>query len=759
MSILDITVAKVAAVISAGVTIIQFTFALSLVIILVYLMKNNNSPSTWSVFVRSLHYSSWPALLSSDASNTDHADRPVKRIDLLTTIIMILSTITGVITPLGLVPAFRQDPSDLQLYPVSVNPLLSIPITSRANYSEGRLCAGPLDIPTACPGQTLVNVNGQQYLQTNLGIPQNITTKFSSTNYSNPFEMQYRRYVLTNSKYNTTGLTPKPSISISNSVVLRDKLFAIPGLIVDTTDTPGIGIGNIQAPQLPYGATWEQQMLWIEPVTSCINLNFTLNYQLDKTAKIESTFGLGQNISITDQGGLQINIHAYPTIGRNGQEVTMDERANKLAFLTLFYLKTQWNITLAKAGVGKNFPITQTGGIKLHQIGFYSPHKVAGLLPFNVSLGNDTSGFDTVCQGFSGADQANITNTAVQCGILIGGPSRTDGGDNQLNEAFSSWQQPIYSCASTVRAKLQTLTVSFNSSTTNSSLTLSDLNLSRRDTNTSILWGMEATGLPILGINPYWGPVDNQYQNDPSLYTLQAESFYLPAGSAFIYSGDLFGQASSLPMYALLQSMVTDTGSINYDYSGSSNAALFQLWHNLSSSAPTASRISNLIWTDIVANNLYSNISIQSSMVLKNIPSVGYNLLYAIPAFIMLVAWLAVVICAIVFFVTDRVSIHTIRQALYQTSLGRVVINISTFSPNFSKSTEEWVKRESDTAIGLNVTAKLQANHIRFQLVPETSSLWQVLNQSKPSKWKNQSQTEISDPMELHPLGNDSDKQ
>jgi hypothetical protein len=761
MSILDITVAKVAAIISAGVTIIQFTFGLALVIILVYLMQNNNTPSTWSVFVRSLHYSSWPAILSTDVSNTTHADKPVKRIDLLTTILMVLSTITGIITPLGLLPTFRQDASDLQLYPIPDNLLLSFPVTPRDNYNytEGRICAGSLLQGVACPGQTLVNVTGQQYMQTNLEIPQNITTTFTSTNYTNPFDMQYRQFILSNNQYNSSGLFSKPRIGISNSVVLTNKLYAVKGLIIDTTDSPGIGIGDIKVPKIPYGATWSQEMLWVEPVTTCLDLNFTLNYQLDATAQILSTFSSAKlNISLTDKGGLRNVNLTYPVIGRNGQEVTMNDRANKLAIFTLVYLMSQWNITKANTSPGKVWPITQTGQIQAHQIGFYSPNDVASLLPFNSTIKNGTDNFGPLCAGFFGGDQSNITNTAVQCGILVGAPSRTDGGDNNINEAYSSWEQPLYSCASTVRAKIQTLTVSFNSSTANASLTLPDLTLTRQDTNRSLLWGVEATGLLIGGVDPYWGPVAEQYQNDSSLYTIQAENFYLPAGKSLVFGGDTACHASSLPIYALGQSMTTKSNTFNFDYSGVSNAAMLQLWQNLSSSATTAGRISNLIWTDIAANNMFSNISVQSTLVMKNVPSVGYNLLYAIPAFITLVLWLAVVICAIVFFAIDRVSIHTIRQALYHTSLGRVVINITTFSSNYALDTKEWVARESDNPIGLSTTAKDQADHIRFQVVPETSSLWRVLNLSKPTKLKNESQTQISDPMELYPLDNDSAK-
>ncbi|KAG2186747.1 hypothetical protein INT44_002973 [Umbelopsis vinacea] len=756
MQLLDITVAKIAAVISAGVTILQFTFGLALVIILVYLMKNSNTPTTWSVFVRMLHYSSWPTILSTDVSNADHVGKRVKLISTLSTITMMLATIAGVITPLGLLPAFRQDAAKVDLYPVNDNKILYIPMTPRTNYSETRSCSGYLFQAAPCPGQTLVNVTGLGALQTDLHIPQNITTTFTSTPYSSPFDLQYRRYVLSNSDYNVSGLFPRPQLSIANSVILRNQLYATSGLIVDTTDTPGIGIGNVQIPILPHGATWKQEVMWIEPVTSCVDMKFSLNYQLDATATINSVFpSASSNISIVDNGGFSNLNLTYPVIGRNGQEVTMEDRANKLAFLSLAHIMDQWNISKTTTALGKRWPITQTGGIILHQIGYYPSSAVASLYPFNSSIApqNNTDNYSSLCAGFFGGDDANITNTAVKCAILVGGPSRTDGGDPRIDEAFSSWQQPVYACASTVRAKLQTLTIAFNSSAASGSFDLSDLTLTRQDSSTSLTWGVEKTGLPIAGVDPYWGPVADQYQNDPSLFTLQSNALYLPAGIASTSLGlDQTCHAMALPQYALSESMGGDTNGKLYDYSGTSNVALRQLWTNLSLSSSTASRMSNLIWTDIMANNLYSNISAQSTVVLQNIPSVGYNLLYAIPAFLYLFVWLAIVISVIILFASKRISIHAIRQALYQTSLGRIVINVATSSPNFNMRTRDWIETGNNTVIGLNVTAKLQGDHMRFQMVPETSNLWRVLNPRVPkTNLKSESRTHISEHLELYP--------
>ncbi|KAG2184426.1 hypothetical protein INT43_000335 [Umbelopsis isabellina] len=761
MALLDMTVAKVAAMISAGVTVVQFTYALALVIILIYLMRNDNSPSTWSVFVRILHYSSWPAILSTDVSNTSHTEKPVKRIDMLSNLIMILVTIAGVITPLGLIPAASQVPVDLSLHFLPDVQPLSLAITNRSLYVEERQCLNSFFGAAACPGRTLTNVTGQPAPQTDLTIPQNITDTFTSTNHTSPFNLQYRRYVMSTNDVNSTSLHPVPDVTISNSVLLSNKLFAVDGLIIDTTESPGVGIGNLQVPYLPHGATWNQEMLWIEPETACVDLGFTLNFKLSDTATV-SIYGSDNNVSLTDQGGFSNFNYTFSDYGRNGQQITMEDRAKKLAFFTNIFIKAEYNISNRASYVGKNWSINGLSRLTPMQIGSFDPSMISGLLPLNSTYAKNNSGVlnnAMSCQGFGGMDDVNITNTAVQCYIFVGAPIRTDGGDSNLVEANSSWLQPFYACASTVRVKLQTLTVSFNS-TTNTTTTLPNLNLERHDTNKSVLWAVEHPGMYINQMDPYWGPVADQYENSTSLNTLRSDIFYLPAGNSMTWSSSATTDASALPAYALGLSLSNSISAVSsaYDYSGSQNGAMLKLWRNLSASADTVSRIRNLIWTDIMANNLYSNISVQSTTVMKNVPTVGYNLLYAIPAFVSLALWIFLMGITVVFIALDRISISSIRQALYQTSLGRVVVNITNNSRNHALKPEKWAAQENTNIIGLNISTNACHDHIQFHPVPQATSLWQVLNKSKKTIRKRKHEPQVSDPMELYPLDQDSDK-
>ncbi|CAM0139107.1 hypothetical protein VKS41_007863 [Umbelopsis sp. WA50703] len=762
MALLDITVAKVAAMISAGVTIISFTYALSLGVILVYLMRNDNSPSTWSVFVRNLHFSSWSVLLSTNVSNTTHADKPIKRIDIVSKIAMILVVFTGVITPLGLEPTTSQIPIDSVIHSLTDSQSLSLATTSRAQYVEERFCLtttsiDPSAYQEACPGRTLTNVTGLPALQTDLSIPQNITTIFSSSNYASPFDMQYRRFVMSTNDLNVSTPHPNPDIRISESIILSDSLFAVSGLIIDTTGSPGVGLANVQVPYLPHGGTWNQSMLWIEPETACQDLEFTVDFQMDEDT--HTTTGLNQYI--TDQGGFTNFNYTAPTIGNDGQHVSVKDRASALVNMLNAFMIDSYNITRNSSYIGKKFAIT--GGVKfnLMEIVSYSAEQVDIFIPLWSPSKFDTEISDSIaCNGFGGLDHINTTKTAVECFIFIGAPKRTDGGDSMLWEANSTWTRPAFACASTVRAKMQTLTVSSNSNI-NETTTLSSLKLQRQDANTPLLWALES-GMAIGQMDPYWGPIADLYEDNESLMTLRSEVFYLPAGLATFQLWNPTTDASSLPSIAL---ELSTTGATNtygtkiYDYTGGTNVAMLQLWRNLSASADTVSRITNLIWTDIMANNLYSNVSVQSTTVMKNVPTVGYNLLYAIPAFISLALWIVLMVITTAFFARDRTSLHTIRQALYQTSLGRVVVNIATTSAYYAENTKNWISQESSNNIGLNITKNNKSEHIQFDLVPEKSRLWQMLGNSENSIKRRKQAPQVSDPSELYPLDQESDKE
>jgi len=89
------------------------------------------------------------------------------------------------------------------------------------------------------------------------------------------------------------------------NMAINDELEVVEGLVVDTKNG-GVGFRNHTAPaeRLPLGAQWSEDILFIEPVTECVNLNVTLEYKIPDHTGIpgleNSRVG---NLSLVDRGG------------------------------------------------------------------------------------------------------------------------------------------------------------------------------------------------------------------------------------------------------------------------------------------------------------------------------------------------------------------------------------------------------------------------------------------------------------------------
>lgn len=86
-----------------------------------------------------------------------------------------------------------------------------------------------------------------------------------------------------------------------SQMVLDDKWEAITGLVVNMK-TGGIGFRNhTTPPPLPYGSTWSEDLLFIEPETECVDMNITLDFDIPRN---ETNFLSGiENLVVTDHGG------------------------------------------------------------------------------------------------------------------------------------------------------------------------------------------------------------------------------------------------------------------------------------------------------------------------------------------------------------------------------------------------------------------------------------------------------------------------
>jgi hypothetical protein len=538
---------------------------------------------------------------------------------------------------------------------------IGLATSPRDHFTYGRICGAISPVP--CPGN---GDNGNTS-----GIAPSVMKIFTSTNHS-VFNMQFRRYYQGTSGYNYS--MSQSQVNMFQSFVLRDDIFAVDGVVADfTTTNPGIGLWNNTMPTVERGGVWSHNMLWLEPVTSCVNTNLTIDYKFRDNAITSSIY----NYNLTDRGGLVNLTTEYPTFSRDGQHTDIREHAFKAAVLSNLDVLRFFNITRNQSYVGRTFPMnfTQTNVIA----GTLQPISLGAIAQadsLNASVANKTgaiTGLDLniLCEGYGGQDTANLTNIGMHCGMLLGPPERTDGGDPRLPADNSTWSQNLHACASVTQARLQN--VQFSSNRTSG---LTNLQISRQNTNTPVLWAVENTTDHISDVDIFWGLIADSFKDDTSVVTTNSEVLYLPAGGSDVWGVVAAGQPSTIPS-ASWYTVYTSIGPT--DYSGDGNIALLTKWQSLLAADPIngPAQINNLIWTDMVVNTIVGTDTATTLAVAVNQPSLSYNFKYSIPAFLTLAIWLPIFFAALFILLTGSLRFSHMRHLLNQTSVGRIIVGNS----------------------------------------------------------------------------------
>ncbi|KIJ28780.1 hypothetical protein M422DRAFT_269906 [Sphaerobolus stellatus SS14] len=618
----SITVATAATMLNAILTFIQYTLGLALVAILIYILPTVNNANTWTVVSREIQASSWATLLRSGSAASRRASFRVKLFSKASIPTSILIAMTAIVTPLGL----KEGPilhSATALHQASYLPdtsPLALATSPRQNFTYGRICGATESLP--CPG------NGDNW-NTSLISPK-IVQRFNSTPYG-PFSMEFRQYFTGEYGYNIT----RSVIGTVESLILREGMFVVDGLIVDMGKTPGIGLLNHTIPD---------------------------------------------NIP-NDRGGFVNLTKKYPSLERNGQNPNVYQHAyNGVVLSNLAAMLSFNNMTRNESFIGKAFPLQASDT-------YFMPGKATNMDLF-AYLQNATAfkglllDSDGLCRGFGGGDSASITNISVQCGLFLGPPRRTDGGDPRVPAENLTWTQSLHGCATASRASIQRVQFSLNETRDFNSIQAVSRNLTG-----PLLWAVEKTDLNITDVDLLWGVVDQKYEEDLMLDTIQNDYFYLPAGATDIWGEPGVGNPSPLP--ALSSSRVYKTAASDVlatsivDYSGQSNYALLQRYLSLINKDMNkgTAQIMNLIWTDILANNVLGTHTSSALLAAPNVHSVTYDLIYAIPLLLLLIIWVPSLLTAVGLLSSKVLKISYIQNLLIQTSIGRVVMGDSALVP------------------------------------------------------------------------------
>lgn len=300
----------------------------------------------------------------------------------------ILLAIAAAITPLGLHATTKLGPSqDVPFTYVRDTSPIGRATYPRDHYEFDRLCGMRTIIN--CPG----DFNGLNYTFSPNGsidrthvtphpyvsskVASNITNVFDSIRdakglddtIAGIFDLEYRTFVNAGEKkepplndssvwVDQGRLRTQGRFQYYQQFLLNSKIEAIEGLIVSTSDSPGIGFRNhTLPPPSQHKYIWTEEILWLEPETVCTDLNVTYDYPLHEDYSEVNRKAGGANL--TDRGGLANNpglstdVNLKPTQAN----VRLRERSWAGAVYTNYLLKEFLNVTRQGSQVGKSYPI------------------------------------------------------------------------------------------------------------------------------------------------------------------------------------------------------------------------------------------------------------------------------------------------------------------------------------------------------------------------------------------------------------------
>ncbi|KEZ41921.1 Uncharacterized protein SAPIO_CDS6625 [Scedosporium apiospermum] len=735
----EVTVGQVAGIIAFIFVAIQLIAPLVLGLLLAGYLRDSETASTWTKVNQRLVTTLWPALLRYDVSGGSRNLRfIIKILSACFPIIAILLAVAGIVTPLGL----GEELNILSSTPGRFEYLRDISPYGHATSERGkarltRVCtqgfgfmSGPIGCPYVGDVVTVDRDNGSvTYHFPDEGmspfIPDILREIFSSgtkgkrTTISNYFDIEWRQLSTTSNKIVNNNKTFDAGLYRQlDSFILDNEYKVIEGLVVDAKDG-GIGFRNHSIPVgLSRGATWQEDILFIEPEAACVNTNLTFDFTIDRGST--SSSGIS-NLRLVDRGGF-VNLNTtYPQYDHDNAQSNPDlvARAYKAAYLNNAQTMLVLNVTnqndekkglkafaYMNSQLGKEFEMPTSTlddyralGIS-SEFGQYLHLEFANLSfssipdypnPYNITK-DEFDSITTICSGSGSLDIANITNIYTGCGLLRGAPSRTDGGSPSLLEHGSKWSSPMHACAATVRAIVKTVTFTYNGTDNNglASLRVDKIEPKKYDDEKDIpLWGFEESGLNVDGIQPIWGLISDDYASHANVSSIRQPYFHLPGyqgGFAPSLTPVMDRNIPGSDFAFLAMNRVFDISDVEwpFDLVGLASMAIFTRWQKLSTSQDEAAKILNLMWTDISASAVVGTRGVlgplnngdEAEAAKVYVRPIGhrvtYNFVYGIPAFILALFLLTLGAFWLVSLCLGKASLEKLRRRLRQVSPGRI---------------------------------------------------------------------------------------
>ena len=314
----------------------------------------------------------WPTILNSDYALSRGVRKRFVALSWLATVGVVLLVMVGVSTPLGLSEKLELGKPEDTPFQYSHDPgPFGSGTAERDTYQYSRVCGGEayMNCPGVDGGYQTWTEGFDTYSTFNettdiidLRIPPNITEVFTSftdgTTISSLFDIQYRAY-FSDSTAGVDTMEPlqnnepytRGELRTLQSLVLNNKVELVEGLIVDTVHG-GLGFRNHTLPaQAEFGSEWDEDVLWVEPVTECVDTNLTIEFEYLK----ESYGPVEPKVFLIDNGGMVNLTTEYPPVDKSDPQGDPQLRAiaYRAAVMNNLLTAAYYNLTQGRQDYGK----------------------------------------------------------------------------------------------------------------------------------------------------------------------------------------------------------------------------------------------------------------------------------------------------------------------------------------------------------------------------------------------------------------------
>lgn len=188
-------------------------------------------------------------------------------------------------------------------------------------------------------------------------MPEVLRTLFrdGATSFSAPvssiFDIQWRTHYNASDSFSSLRYYLRSAYRQITTLILEPGLHVVEGLVVDSK-AGGIGFRNHTVPSKAheYGSSWTEDILFVEPETACVSLNFTFNFHLEEKGSNARPAAAG--LHLKDHGGFSNLSRHMPVpnmqlpLHQNGQgELRLKDRAYNAAWLNNYLTLTYFNLT------------------------------------------------------------------------------------------------------------------------------------------------------------------------------------------------------------------------------------------------------------------------------------------------------------------------------------------------------------------------------------------------------------------------------